>query len=60
MRLSVMILMYILSGKNVASRAQELLSLPSIRELDLPSETGKPAQRLMAKLGLDEEKRSVE
>lgn len=32
-------------------RANELLSLPPNRELDL-SEGGKPAQRLMQKLGL--------
>ncbi|KAI0788688.1 NAD-dependent glycerol-3-phosphate dehydrogenase [Abortiporus biennis] len=40
-------------GKNVEERASELLSTPSIRELDLPSTTGRPAQLLMKKLVLD-------
>lgn len=34
-------------------RAGELLSLPPFRELDLSVESGKPAKRLMQKLGLD-------
>ncbi|CAL1695194.1 unnamed protein product [Somion occarium] len=41
-------------GRDVAERAKELLSLPPIRELDLPLQ-GKPAQRLMKKLGLANE-----
>jgi len=39
-------------GKNVEQRVKELLSTPSIRELDLPS-TRRPAQLLIEKLGLD-------
>lgn len=41
------------AGRAVPERANELLSLPSIRELDLSVEGGKPAKRLMAKLGLE-------
>ncbi|KAI1789759.1 NAD-dependent glycerol-3-phosphate dehydrogenase [Ganoderma leucocontextum] len=41
-------------GRDVAERANELLSLPPNRELDL-SEGGKPAQQLMQKLGLGHE-----
>ncbi|KAI0830560.1 NAD-dependent glycerol-3-phosphate dehydrogenase [Trametes gibbosa] len=40
-------------GKAVTERANELMSLPAIRELDLSVESGKPAKRLMKKLGLD-------
>ncbi|KAI0361358.1 NAD-dependent glycerol-3-phosphate dehydrogenase [Trametes cingulata] len=40
-------------GRAVEERAHELLSLPPIRELDLSVEGGKPAKRLMQKLGLD-------
>ena len=39
------------AGKNVEERARDLMSLPPIKELDLPC-AGKPARRLMAKLGL--------
>lgn len=38
--------------KDVKERAQALLCLPPVPELDLPEETGKPAARLMKKLGL--------
>ncbi|KIP12544.1 hypothetical protein PHLGIDRAFT_124068 [Phlebiopsis gigantea 11061_1 CR5-6] len=37
--------------KDVAARAKVLMSLPPMQELDLPS-AGKPAQRLMKKLGV--------
>ncbi|OSC99447.1 NAD-dependent glycerol-3-phosphate dehydrogenase [Trametes coccinea BRFM310] len=40
-------------GRAVEERANELLSLPPMSELDLSVEGGKPAKRLMAKLGLD-------
>ncbi|TBU34665.1 NAD-dependent glycerol-3-phosphate dehydrogenase [Dichomitus squalens] len=40
-------------GRDVAERANELLSLPPNRELDLSVEGGKPAQRLLEKLGLE-------
>ncbi|KAI0756758.1 NAD-dependent glycerol-3-phosphate dehydrogenase [Daedaleopsis nitida] len=39
-------------GRDAQERAVELLSLPPFRELDLSVEGGKPAQRLLAKLGL--------
>lgn len=41
----------ICSGQEVEARARELLAWPPVKELDLPS-VGKPAQHLMAKLGL--------
>ncbi|KAH9944171.1 NAD-dependent glycerol-3-phosphate dehydrogenase [Epithele typhae] len=41
-------------GRDVAERANELLALPPNRELDLPEESGKPAKRLLKKLGLEE------
>lgn len=37
--------------KDVATRARDLMSLPAMQELDLPC-AGKPAQRLLEKLGL--------
>ena len=42
-----------LSDKNVEEKAKWLMALPPVRELDLPDEAGKPAQRLMHKLGYD-------
>lgn len=41
------------AGRNVAERANELMSLPPLPELDLSIEGGKPAKRLMHKLGID-------
>ena len=35
----------------MAERAKDLMSLPPMQELDLPC-AGKPAQRLMQKLGI--------
>ncbi|KAI0715354.1 NAD-dependent glycerol-3-phosphate dehydrogenase [Earliella scabrosa] len=40
-------------GRDPQERASELLSLPPTSELDLSIESGKHAQRLMKKLGLD-------
>ncbi|PSR76721.1 hypothetical protein PHLCEN_2v8318 [Hermanssonia centrifuga] len=40
------------ANQDVAERAKDLMALPAIRELDLPS-AGKPAHLLMKKLGID-------
>ncbi|KAI0801023.1 NAD-dependent glycerol-3-phosphate dehydrogenase [Fomes fomentarius] len=39
-------------GRDIKERASELLSLPASPELDLSVESGRPAKRLMEKLGL--------
>ncbi|RPD82676.1 NAD-dependent glycerol-3-phosphate dehydrogenase [Lentinus tigrinus ALCF2SS1-7] len=39
-------------GRDAEERANELLSLPPMEELDLSVESGKPAKRLLEKLGL--------
>ncbi|RDX50482.1 NAD-dependent glycerol-3-phosphate dehydrogenase [Lentinus brumalis] len=39
-------------GRDAAERANELLSLPPMGELDLSVESGKPAKMLLGKLGL--------
>ncbi len=41
-----------LTGRDIKERASELLSLPASPELDLSVESGRPAKRLMEKLGL--------
>jgi len=40
------------NGDDVEEKVKSLLCLPPIRELDLPDQTGRPAQRLLGKLGL--------
>ncbi|KAI0040804.1 NAD-dependent glycerol-3-phosphate dehydrogenase [Auriscalpium vulgare] len=40
-------------GKDVAERAQSLMELPPLRELELPTQVGEPVRSLMKKLGLD-------
>ena len=42
----------LVTDADVAEKAKELMSLPPLRELDLPESTGKPAQRLLKKLEL--------
>ena len=42
------------TGKDVKERAQFLMSLPSVPELDLPEdELSEPVRRLRAKLGIE-------
>lgn len=45
-------MMDLLTDVDVAEKAKELMSLPPLRELDLPACTGKPAQQLLKKLEL--------
>lgn len=42
----------LVTDADVAEKAKELMSLPPLRELDLPASTGKPAQQLLKKLEL--------
>ena len=42
----------LVTDADVAEKAKELMSLPPLRELDLPASSGKPAQQLLKKLEL--------
>lgn len=45
---------HLFTGKDVKERAQFLMSLPSVPELDLPEdELSAPVRRLRAKLGME-------
>ncbi|KAH9960759.1 NAD-dependent glycerol-3-phosphate dehydrogenase [Lactifluus volemus] len=41
-------------GRDVRERAQALLELPMVKELELPGKTGGPARALMKKLGIED------
>lgn len=46
-------LMMFCPDKDVQERAKALLCLPAMSELELPAVPGRPAQRLMEKLGME-------
>ena len=46
-------LMMFCADKDVQERAKALLCLPAMSELELPAVPGRPAQRLMEKLGME-------